>query len=120
MEKYPIKVPNDVLKTRINVFTVYSFDPNVNLVEYLLGKFGRDSVAFYEFVLYLIEVGYLQPYDNLVGDNARIHVCGYCEEHAKPLWNEYRVLCLPLPPYVPELNPTEELFRTLVKRLRSL
>ena len=27
---------------------------------------------------------------------------------------------MPLPPYVPELNPTEEVFRTLVQRLRSL
>ena len=36
------------------------------------------------------------------------------------LLRECGIIMIPLPPYCPQLNPTELVFRTLIKRLRSL
>ena len=35
------------------------------------------------------------------------------------LFNDLGILMVPLPPYHPELNPTELVFNTLVQRMRS-
>ena len=119
-KKEPVSVDNSILRTAVNIFTACSIDPTVNPVEYFIGEFEGSSIVFFEFVAYLIEVGFLKPYDTLVGDNAKIHASGYCEDLANILWDEFNILWLPLPPYVPELNPTEEVFRTTVVRLRSM
>jgi len=61
-------------------------------------------------------VDFLRPYDVFVGDNAKIQANGECKVLAEALWNSLRILWLPLPPYAPEINPTEKNFQTMVQR----
>ena len=73
---------NSILRTAVNIFSACSIDPAVNPVEYFIGEFEGKSVNFFEFVAYLIEIGFLKTYDTLVGDNAKIHTGGYCKDLA--------------------------------------
>ena len=57
--------------------------------------------------------------DIFVIDNCTIHVKGDNEALQQILWEDHGILMITLPPYHPELNPTELVFSTLVSRMRS-
>ena len=79
-----------------------------------------DAILFSEFVAECIREGILQRGDIFIVDNCTIHMQGENEHLQDILWENYGILMMALPPYHPELNPTELVFRALLKRMRSL
>ena len=79
-----------------------------------------DSILFSEFVGVCINEGIVRRGDILVLDNCTIHIKADNDCLQDVLLMEHGVLMLTLPPYYPELNPTELVFRCLVTRMRSL
>ena len=78
------------------------------------GENNHDSVSFRLFIEEAIATAWLRPYDILICDNATIHQQGYNGDLADLLWNSptldgapLRILLLPLPTQLPELNPIE-------------
>ena len=69
--------------------------------------------------MHLVEVGCLVENDIFVVDNCSIHFHGENEFLAQELWEQLRILMIPLPPYSPELNPMEFVFQYLVQQMRS-
>ena len=103
----------------MNIFCACQIDlesTNTAPVQYFIGELMGDSSVFLNFVIGLVQSGFLRPYDIFVGDNAKIHAHGDCKELADALWESLRILWLPLPPYSPEFNPTEEIFHITVER----
>ena len=88
------------------------------------GGFYMNGVAFSESkwldIINCIEEGTLDNGDILVVDNSTIHFHGENESIQDVLWNEHNILLVPLPPYHPELNPTELVFRTILVTLKSI
>ena len=70
------------------------------------------------FVSHLLSAGTLQRGDIFVVDNCSIHFMGDCQFIQSSLMEEAGVLMIPLPPYYAELNPTEYVFNTLMKRMK--
>ena len=81
---------------------------------------NTDSTIFLRFVRQLLEMGVLQRGDVFVIDNCTIHMYGDNSGTQEYLLHEYGILMIPLPPYHPDLNPTELVFQTLLQRLASL
>ena len=93
---------------------------NVRPLQYvLLDKVRTDAPIFLQFVRRLIAVGTLCRDDIFVIDNCSVHVQGDNVGLQQTLMDDFGILMLTLPPYHPELNPTELVFNTLLMRLRS-
>ena len=75
--------------------------------------------TFFEFVKMLLQKGTLQRGDIFVVDNCTIHTKGDNIAIQETLFRNYQILMIPLPPYHPDLNPTELVFNTLLQRLMS-
>ena len=106
-------------KNRWNILCAVTIKRRVRCVEYLVFDATTDSSLFHKFVEHPIEEGTLQPGDIFVVDDCSVHMQGenrYLQDH---LFECLGILMIPLPPYHPELNPTELVFNTLVQRLRS-
>lgn len=107
-------------KNRFNILAAVTLKGgHVRPVEYfLLDKVCTNASIFLRFVKHLIEVGTLSSGDIFVLDNCSVHVqgdnCGLKEK----LMTAFGILLMPLPPYHPELNPTELVFNTLLMRMK--
>ena len=77
------------------------------------------SAIYLEYVKKLIENGVLVPGDYFIVDNCSIHYQGDCVGLPEALWELYQIRFVALPPYSPELNPTELVFNALLQRLKS-
>ena len=107
-------------KNRYNIFAAVTVKRNVRRnVEYVILEETGDAYLFREFVLHLIREGTLVEGDIFVVDNCSIHTKGENAELEDLLWREHEILMIPLPPYHPELNPTEFVFHHLVETLRA-
>ena len=78
-----------------------------------------DSCIFLLFVKILLQKGVLSGGDIFVIDNCTVHTKGDNTGLQEELFNHHGVLMITLPPYHPDLNPTELVFQTLLQRLRS-
>ena len=107
-------------KVRYNIFAAVTVKEDVekNIDFFVLEERG-DSFLFRAFVMHLIEEGTLKEGDVFVVDNCSIHFNGENKELEKHLWEEFNILMIPLPPYHPELNPTEFVFAHLVMKMRE-
>ena len=90
------------------------------------GEENHDSHSVWQYLSDAISIGWLQPYDILVCDNAAIHEAGCNHNLGDYLWITagldglpLNILLLPLPTRSPELNPIELLWNTLRQRLRG-
>ena len=88
------------------------------------GENNHDSVPFWLFIEEAIATAWLRPYDELVCDNATIHLQGYNGDLGDLLWNSLaldgeplRILFLPLPTRSLELNPIELVWNIMVQRV---
>jgi transposase len=107
-------------KNIYNIFAAVTAKRNVRRnVEYVILEETGDAYLFREFVLHLIREGTLVEGDIFVVDNCSIHTKGENAELEDLLWREHEILMIPLPPYHPELNPTEFVFHHLVETLRA-
>ena len=88
-------------------------------VEYVILEECTNSQLFLEFVKMLLQKGTLQRGDIFVVDNCTIHTKGDNIAIQETLFRNYQILMIPLPPYHPDLNPTELVFNTLLQRLSS-
>ena len=106
---------------RFNILAAVSVKGgHVRAVEYiLLEKVRTDTPIFLRFVKRLLRVGTLERGDIFVVDNCSVHIQGDNSGLQESLMSDFGILMLALPPYHPELNPTELVFNTLLMRLRS-
>ena len=106
-------------KNRWNILSAITVKAHSRAVESLIFEECTDACLFLQFVGHLIEVGTLASGDIFVVDNCSIHMHGENKHLQENLFNDLGILKVPLPPYHPELNPTELVFNTLVQRMRS-
>ena len=78
-----------------------------------------NAAIFAEFVRNLINNGTLVRGDIFIVDNCTVHFQGDNEGLEEALWDIHGINMVFLPPYHPELNPTELVFHTLLERLKS-
>ena len=67
----------------------------------------------------LLEVGTLTRGDIFIVDNCTIHMNGDNIGLQDALKNTHGIWMIPLPPYHPDLNPTELVFNGLLQRLSA-
>ena len=113
------KARNANSRNRWNIMCAVTVKKGVRSVEHLVFDECADSSLFSKFVHHLVEKGTLQFGDIFVIDNCTIHMQGVNKYLQESLFNTMGILMIPLPPYHPELNPTELVFNTLIQRLRS-
>ena len=89
-------------------------------VEYLLIEECTDSCILLLFVKVLLQKGVLKKGDIFIVDNCTVHTKGDNTGLQEELFDHHGVLMITLPPYHPDLNPTELVFQTLLQRLRSI
>ena len=92
----------------------------VSPVESVILEEYIDSCIFLLFVKILLEKGVLSKGDICIVDNCTAHTTGDNTGLHDELFNHHGVLMITLPPYHPDLNPTELVFQTLLQRLVSL
>ena len=98
-------------KSRYNIFAAVTVKMDVTRnVNYLVMEEIGDAYMFREFTMHLISEGTLREGDIFILDNCSIHFQGENTVLAEELWNEFQILMIKLPPYHPELNPTEFVF----------
>ena len=118
-EVFPI-LCNANSKFRYNILAAVTVKRNLQRnVEFLRLEDNGDAFVFREFVGHLIRTGILVRGDIFVVDNCSIHMKGENEFLQETLLDEMQILMIPLPPYYPELNPTEFVFNYLVQVLKS-
>jgi hypothetical protein len=106
-----------------NTYTIIGFcgvDTSTAAFFFNINQFTNDSEAFSIAVEEAISVGFLKRGDIVVWDNAAIHVFGENDVLEDFLWEYFGIHVLKLPTRSPELNPIEQLWRTLVRRLKSV
>ena len=106
-------------KNRYNVLAAVSLKKHIPICYRVVDETG-DALLFSEFVSIMLREGILCRGDIFIVDNCTIHMGGSNRSLQTVLLQECGILMIPLPPYCPELNPTELVFRTLITRLRSL
>ena len=79
-----------------------------------------DAIVFQEFVRECLDEGVLSTGDIFIVDNCTIHCYGGNEYLQEVLWEEHQILMITIPPYHPELNLTELVFRATLTKLRSM
>ena len=105
-------------KNRYNILCAVNINITKNSpIDYVIIEATTDSAIFTHFVKRLIENGTLQQGDYFILDNCTVHTQGDNIGLKQALWDQHNVWLILLPPYSPELNPTELVFRTLVMRL---
>ena len=106
-------------KNRYNIFAAITIKRHDKHIHFEVLEEHGDAILFAEFTKILMRSGILVQGDIFVVDNCTIHVKGDNEALQKILWEDHGILMITLPPYHPELNPTELVFSTLVTRMRS-
>ena len=107
-------------KNRYNILAACTLKPLTRSVEYVILKTTTTAPIFLQFVRHLVESGTLVTGDVFVVDNCTVHVMGDNSGLKETLLADYGILMMTLPPYSPELNPTELVFNTLLQRLASV
>ena len=106
-------------KNRYNILAAVCMKEDVDRnCEHVILEETSTAQTFQTFVRYLVEVGFLIENDVFVVNNCTIHMHGENEELQASLWNELGIVMIALPPYYPELNPTEFVFNYLVAILK--
>ena len=105
-------------RNRYNILAAISLKENHPICARVIDLHG-DAIVFREFVADCIEEGVLQHGDIFIVDNCTIHCYGDNSFLQEILWQDHGILMITLPPYHPELNPTELIFRAIVTKLRS-
>ena len=107
-------------KNRYNILCAVTIKYNsIRPVEYVIFEECPNSQLFLEFVKKLLQKGTLQSGENFMLNNCTIHKKGDNIAIQETLFKNYQNLMIPLPPYHPDLNPTELVFNTLLMRLSS-
>jgi transposase len=106
-------------RTLFNIFAAVNVKKHRRNVESVVLNMYGDSIVFQQFVLHLLNTGFLEAGDVFIVDNCSIHMHGENEFIVENLWTYHGVLMIPLPPYSPELNPTELSFNTLDARIKA-
>ena len=106
-------------KNRYNIFAAITIKRHGRHIHFEVLEEHGDAILFSEFTMILLRRGVLVPGDIFVVDNCTIHIKGDNEGLQQILWEEHGVLMITLPPYHPELTPTELVFRTLLMRMRA-
>ena len=84
-----------------------------------------NSESFVDFVIAMVNDGFLSHNEVLIMDNAKIHIYGTARTIEELLWETVvkgeplRILIIYLPTRSPELNPIELIFHILSRRIRS-
>ena len=78
---------------------------------------NNDSYEFSEFLFETLNNGFIRSWDVIIGDRASYHINGDNAGLDDYMWNFHRMLLLWLPARCPEWNPTELVWRSLVRRL---
>ena len=107
-------------KNRYNILSSVCLKKDAPHVDAVIIKGATtDASIFSCYVKQLVSLGMLQRGDIFVVDNCTVHFKGNNEFLADELFRQLGIMMIPLPPYHPELNPTENVFNTLLQRLRS-
>ena len=107
-------------KNRYNILAAVNIKGRgVSPLEYVVLEECSNAALFIQFVLVLMDKGILVRGDILVVDNCSIHCKGDNVGLQESLFRDHGILMITLPPYHPDYNPTEFVFRALLKRLRS-
>ena len=107
-------------RIRYNIFAAVTVKLHATRnIEFVVLEETGDAFLFRAFVMHLLEEGTLEEGDVFVVDNCTIHFNGENKELKEMLWREFDILMLALPPYHPELNPTEFVFAHLLVELRK-
>ena len=118
--KTPVNIIPSTAKNRFNILCAVNLKGgDVPPCSYVVIEECTNAAIFLEFVRSLIENGVLQRGDIFVLDNCTVHFQGDNEGIEEALWIHHGINLLFLPPYHPELNPTELVFHTLLERLKS-
>ena len=108
-------------KNRFNILCATNIKgKNIPPVEFfILDDLTTTSAIFIQFVKKLITKKILQKGDYFIVDNCSIHNKGDNIGLRNALKNLFQIELIMLPPYSPELNPTELVFRSLLMKLRA-
>jgi len=114
---YVHNVPMDY-SFSITIMTTYGAG-NEPPLQLDLREESNTAEDFLQFIRYLCETGKLPQGHVLVLDNASVHTSDDIQEALDELEEEYGVTFYYLPPYSPELNPSELVFAKIKNTLRS-
>ena len=116
----PCILVNGDFRDTYNLMAVISGNPlKSKSIAYSIGRENGTSASFLVFIELLLRNDWFQRGDVLIMDNAAIHTGGAADVVEDLLWNSMGVLILYLPPRSPELNPIEQIFHILSRRIRS-
>ena len=116
----PKNIVPSTAKNRFNILCAVNLKGgNVAPVYYNIIEESTDSALFIQFVNNLIDNNVLQEGDFFVVDNCTVHNKGDNVGLEDALWDLHCIQLLLLPPYTPELNPTELVFCSLLMKLIS-
>ena len=117
----PVTVVDSDFGNRCNIIGFCGIDMRCPAMDFcIVGEDQTTAAAtFMAAIESSVAKGFLSRGDILVLDNAAIHCYRESEGLAAYLW-AHGILLLPLPTRVPELNPIELIWNTLVQRLRAL
>jgi hypothetical protein len=106
-----------------NTWTIIGFcgyDMSTVPFYHQIREFTNTAESFAIAVEGAIAIGFLKEGDILVLDNASIHIFQENAVLEEWLWDEFGILLLTLPTRSPEMNPIEQLWNTLVRRMKAL
>lgn len=118
--KTPVNIVPSSAKNRFNILCAVNLKGgNIPPCDFVVLEECTNAAVFAEFVSNLITNGTLVRGDIFVVDNCTVHFQGDNEGMEDALWELHGINMVFLPPYHPELNPTELVFHTLLERLKS-
>ena len=118
--KTPVNIIPSTAKNRFNILCAVNLKGgDIPPCSYVVIEETTNAAIFLEFVRKLIEEGVLRRGDIFVLDNCTVHFQVDNEGIEDALWMQHGINMIFLPPYHPELNPTELVFHTLLERLKS-
>ena len=116
----PKNVSSSTSKNRFNILAAVNLKGrSVPPVYWEVLEECTTSALYLQYVKNLVDNQILQPGDFFVVDNCSIHYKGDNVGLPEALWELYQIRFIALPPYSPELNPTELVFNCLQQRLKA-
>ena len=105
-----------------NAYPIIGFcgiDPTTTPVRYRIHEERKDAEQFSIEVETAVAIGFLKGGDVLVLDNAAIHTGKENSVLEDWLWDNFGIFVLFLPTRSPEWNPVEQVWKILVRRLKT-